>query len=344
MQSLSKSSFVLIVDDDASTRISLKAVVESFGYRVLVAGSGQEALELFESNNCNIILSDWEMHGMTGPELCQRIRTLGHTTYTYFILLTSHSNTEHVVEGLEAGADDFMSKPFNPAELKVRIQSAERIESLDTMDITIFALAKMAESRDSETGQHLERVREYVKVLAEDIIRNNVFEGLDEEFVTLMYGTSPLHDIGKIAIPDTVLLKPGALNDAEFEIMKSHTIAGANTLKAALDLYPSHRFLQTAYDIARSHHERYDGSGYPDGLVGDEIPLSARLMAIADVYDALTSKRVYKDAMNHTVASSIIREGAGTHFDPRLVMVFDRVEQSFMRIRQELQNELRSAA
>lgn len=330
------SSYVLVVDDEVTTRIALKAVVESFGYEVLVAGTGQEAFELFQTRNCRIVISDWEMPGMKGPELCQKIRSLGHTGYTYFILLTSHSNTEHMVQGLEAGADDFIAKPFVPAELKVRLKTADRIEALDTMDVTIFALAKMAESRDSETGQHLERVREYVKVLSREIQDHQLFGGVDEEFVKLMYGASPLHDIGKISIPDAVLLKPGALNDDEFEIMKSHTLAGASTLKAALDKYPGHRFLQMAHEIARWHHERYDGSGYPDGLAGDEIPLSARIMAIADVYDALTSKRIYKDAMSHAVASSIIRDGAGTHFDPKLVMVFERVEQEFLSIRQEL--------
>lgn len=335
---------VLVVDDESTTRIALKAVIESFGYDVLLAGCGKEALELFKSNKCSIVVSDWEMPGITGPELCRRIRSLGLPSYTYFILLTSHSKTEHVIEGLEAGADDFMSKPFNPAELKVRFKTAERIESLDTMDITIFALAKMAESRDSDTGDHLDRVREYVRVIATDINQHGIFDEADQEFITLMYGASPLHDIGKISIPDAVLLKPGSLNDHEFEIMKSHTIAGASTLKAALDKYPSHRFLRIAHDIARWHHERYDGSGYPDGLAGEDIPLSARIMAIADVYDALTSKRVYKDAFTHAVAANIIREGSGSHFDPKLVMVFERVEQQFLDIRQRYQNEMLAAA
>jgi len=339
MDPITDSPFVLVVDDESTTRIALKAVIESFGHRVLLAESGQEAFDLFKSNKCSVVVSDWEMPGMTGPDLCRSIRKLGLPGYTYFILLTSHSNTEHVIEGLEAGADDFMSKPFNPAELKVRIKTAERIESLDTMDITIFALAKMAEARDSDTGDHLERVREYVKVMATDINQNGIFDEADQEFITLMYGASPLHDIGKISIPDAVLLKPGSLNDLEFEIMKSHTVAGANTLKAALDRYPNHRFLRMAHDIARWHHERYDGSGYPDGLEGENIPLAARIMAIADVYDALTSKRVYKDAFTHTVAADIIREGAGTHFDAKLVMVFERVEQQFMDIRQRYQNE-----
>lgn len=324
---------VLIVDDDPTTRISLKAVVESFGYFVAVAANGNEAFEMMRSNHFRIVLSDWEMPGISGPELCKKIRKENFSTYTYFILLTSHDSPDHIVRGLEAGADDFMTKPYNPAELRVRIKTAERIESIDTMDVTIFSLAKLAESRDPETGAHLERVRQYVKIISTELKSVVGYDEVDEEFVRLMYATSPLHDIGKVAIPDSVLLKPGQLNDHEFEIMKSHAAAGAETLSAALTRYPDQRFLRMAHDIARSHHERFDGSGYPDGLIGESIPLAARIMAVADVYDALTSKRVYKDAFTHKVACDIIRDGAGSHFDPRVVQVFQRIERDFEAVR-----------
>ncbi len=335
---------VLIVDDDPTMRISLKAVVEGFGYRVAVASSGDEAMSMMRTHHCRIVLSDWEMPGMNGPQLCQNIRAANFSRYTYFILLTSNDSPDHIVEGLESGADDFMTKPFNPAELRVRIKTAERIEALDTMDVTIFALAKLAESRDPETGAHLERVRQYVRLVAEEIQRTKMHEEVDDEFIRLMYATSPLHDIGKVAIPDSVLLKPGQLNDQEFAIMKSHAAAGAETLKAALDRYPEQRFLQIAHDIARSHHERYDGSGYPDKLAADQIPLPARIMAIADVYDALTSKRVYKDAYTHKVAADIIRDSAGSHFDPQLVLVFERIEKEFEEVRRLYQDDLVAAA
>jgi putative two-component system response regulator len=335
---------VLVVDDDPTTRITLKAVIDSFGKHVVTASSGQEALELMRTHTFSVVISDWEMPGMTGPELCRRIRSEFCTNYTYIILLTSLNASEHLVEGIEAGADDFMTKPFNPAELRVRIKSAERIEALDTMDVTIFSLAKLAESRDPETGAHLERVRQYTKMLAIELKNCSYSEEIDGEFVSLMYATSPLHDIGKVAIPDSVLLKPGQLNDLEFEIMKSHAEAGASTLMAALSRYPTQRFLQIAHDIARSHHERYDGSGYPDGLSGESIPLAARIMAVADVYDALTSKRVYKDAFSHLVAANIINEGAGSHFDPAIVLAFVRIEAEFAKIRSEYNDDIAAAA
>ena len=344
IQTPSHNPSILIVDDDSITRISLKATVESFGYCADVAKNGEEAFEMMRSHHYRIVLSDWEMPGMSGPELCKKMRDTSSSRYTYFILLTSHSSPDHIVHGLEAGADDFISKPFNQAELRVRIKSAERIEALDTMDITIFAMAKLAESRDPETGAHLERVRQYVRIIARELKNTPGHEKVDEEFIRLMYATSPLHDIGKVAIPDSILLKPGQLNDQEFEIMKFHAIAGAETLKAALDRYPEQRFLQMAHDIARSHHERFDGSGYPDGLSGEEIPLSARIMALADVYDSLTSKRVYKDAFTHKVASDIIFDGAGSHFDPQIVMIFGRVEAKFERVRLSFMDQIQSAA
>ncbi len=335
---------LLIVDDDLSTRIALEALMTSHGYPVTCVESGEEALAAMKRSHYRIVISDWEMPGMTGPELCEQIRKMDAQGYTYFILLTSHGDQESIINGLKSGADDFVSKPYNPTELHVRVKNAERITTLDTMDMTIFALAKLAESRDPETGAHLDRVRVYAKLLAEDLQKTGFSEVIDDEFVRLIYATSPLHDIGKVSIPDCVLLKPGLLNDKEFEIMKSHTIAGAETIKAALDRYPNQRFLMLAHAITRSHHERFDGSGYPDGLKGEEIPLAARIMAVADVYDALTSKRVYKDAMEHHIASQIIRDGAGTQFDPKIVMAYERVEHLFAQIRAQFNQKPAKAA
>jgi putative two-component system response regulator len=326
---------VLVVDDEPTTRITLKATVEQFGYVCDAMCSGEEALEALNNTHYSIVISDWEMPGMTGIELCQRVSKASRSGYMHFILLTSNSTPDHIVQGLEAGADDFIAKPFNPAELRVRMQIAERIGSLDTMGITIFALAKLAESRDPETGAHLDRVRMYSRVLASEMKEMGRWDEIDEEFIRLMYLTSPLHDIGKVAIPDCILLKPGQLSDEEFGIMKSHAVAGAETLAAALQLNPGNLYLTIAHDITRSHHERWDGSGYPDGLKGQDIPLCARIMAVADVYDALTSKRVYKDAMPHLVACGVIRDGSGTHFDPQLIEAFEIVAEEFARIRDE---------
>src|SRR5438105_1507488 len=198
-------------------------------------------------------------------------------------------------------------------------------------------MAKLAESRDPETGAHLERVRSYSRLLAQHLAGIDQFQDeVNAEYIRLIYLTSPLHDIGKVGIPDGILLKPGKLTPAEFEIMKRHTILGAETLDAALKRFPEARFLQIARDIAATHHERWDGTGYPARLAGQLIPLAGRIVALADVYDALTSKRAYKEAFSHAVARSIIIEASGLHFDPAIVDAFLKVEDQFIAIRKKL--------
>ncbi len=198
--------------------------------------------------------------------------------------------------------------------------------------MTVFAMAKLAESRDSETGAHLERVREYSRILAQRLRQKPKFRDvIDDEYVRLIYETSPLHDIGKVAIPDAILLKPGKLTPDEFAVMQMHTVRGAETLDAALLEFPNARFLRIAKEIALSHHEKYDGSGYPAGLRGDGIPLSGRIVAVADVYDALTSKRIYKPVLSHETAVSSIVNEAGRHFDPDLVETFLESADEFRR-------------
>jgi putative two-component system response regulator len=202
--------------------------------------------------------------------------------------------------------------------------------------LTIFSMAKLAESRDQETGAHLERIREYCRVVADSLSRQKRFrDQMDGDYVQLIYMTSPLHDIGKVGIPDRILLKTGPLSREEFEIMKQHTIVGSRTLEAAASAHPEARFLGMARDIARSHHERFDGSGYPDGLAGESIPLCGRIVALADVYDALTTKRVYKPAFRHEKARAIILQESGTHFDPDVVAAFLDNEDRFVEIRDQ---------
>src|SRR5207248_5870327 len=206
--------------------------------------------------------------------------------------------------------------------------------SLETRDVAIFAMAKLAESRDSETGAHLERVRSYCRILAQQLAQKPKFHDvITAEYIRLIYQTSPLHDIGKVGIPDSVLLKPGRLSDREFEIMKTHAEIGAQTLEAALEQFPGIKFLEMARDIAATHHERFDGTGYPRGLRGADIPLCGRIVALADVYDALTTKRVYKSAFAHDVARSIIIDERGTHFDPDVADAFLAAEMQFIEIR-----------
>ncbi|MCL2641230.1 MAG: response regulator [Phycisphaerales bacterium] len=322
---------VLVAEDDPVALEVVRSILEEHGCDVASASNGRQALEMLRSlEDISLVISDWDMPEMTGPELCQAIRKENLPRYVYVILLTARQGTSHLVDGLKAGADEFISKPLSPEELVVRLRTAERILALETRDLTIFALAKLAESRDPETGQHLERVRYYARSLASEMATQPKFKNvLTQSVVTLIYQTSPLHDIGKVGIPDSVLLKPDRLDDIEFEIMKTHARAGAETLDKALRMHPSAAFLRMARDIAASHHERFDGQGYPDGLAGEQIPLAARIFALADVYDALVSKRVYKPGFTHDVAKKIIRDGRGTQFDPDVVDAFLRCEPQF---------------
>ena len=328
---------ILIADDDDVAVEVLEHALVQFGYQVTVARNGREALDLVRSGQFRMVVSDWEMPKMTGVELCQEIRRRPAGGYVYVILLTSRQGTQNIVDGMNSGADDFVNKPFQPQELVVRIRAGQRILSLESRELIIFSLAKLAESRDPETGTHLERMREYCRVLAEHLARQARFrEEVDGDYVQLIYITSPLHDIGKVGIPDHILRKPGPLSGEEFEIMKRHAEIGARTLDAAVSAHPEARFLGMARDIARCHHEKFDGSGYPNGLAGEQIPLCARIVALADVYDALTTKRVYKPAFSHEKAVAIIREGRGRHFDPDIVDAFEAAESQFVAIGEQL--------
>lgn len=328
---------ILIADDDDVAVEILEYALERFGYQVTVARNGREALELVRSGQFRMVVSDWEMPEMTGVELCREIRRRSASGYVYVILLTSRHGTQSVVDGLNSGADDFVSKPFQPQELVVRIRAGERILAMESRELIIFGMANLAESRDPETGAHLDRMREYCRVIAEHLSRQAKFrEQVDGEFVQLIYMTSPLHDIGKVGIPDRILLKAGALTREEFEIMKKHAEIGARTLDTAAGAYPEAKFLCMARDIARYHHEKFDGSGYPEGLSGENIPLCGRIVALADVYDALTTKRVYKPAFSHEKAVAIIREGRGRHFDPDIVDAFEATQERFVAIWEHL--------
>ncbi len=326
---------ILVVEDDRLEAEMLQYALGEFGYEVTLAENGREAFEHIRTGRFRLVVSDWEMPEMTGVELCREIRKRASAGYVYVILLTSRTGTENVVKGLNAAADDFVTKPFEPQELKVRLRAGERVIALQSRDVTIFALAKLAESRDPETGAHLERMREYCRILAKQISHDEKYaEIVDGDYVQMIYLTSPLHDIGKVGIPDSVLLKSGRLTESEFDVMKQHTVIGAETLDAAVKAHPEAQYLRMARDIAWTHHERFDGMGYPQGLSGLEIPLCGRIVAVADVYDALTSKRVYKSAYSHETARSIIVEGAGEHFDPDVVGAFLATEDQFLQVRE----------
>jgi putative two-component system response regulator len=331
---------VLVVDDNSLAVDMLENTLRRSGYEVITASNGRAALEILDRGTCQLVITDWEMPEMSGLELCRRIRYLSTLNYIYVIMLTGRRDASDSIEGMTAGADDFIVKPFQPSELVLRVKAGERLLALETRELLIFTLAKLAESRDSDTGAHLDRVRTYSRIIAEQLSRNPKYrDQINAEFVRLIYLTSPLHDIGKVAVPDHVLLKPGPLTEEEFEVMKTHTTRGAETLDAALKQYPSARFLRMARDIAASHHEWYDGSGYPRGLAGTAIPLAGRIVALADAYDALTSKRVYKDAFSHSRAKATVIKDRGTHFDPDVDDSFLANEDNFIAVRQALSDE-----
>ncbi|QDU57941.1 HD domain-containing phosphohydrolase [Aeoliella mucimassa] len=332
---------VLVIDDDVVSAEIAKCTLQHFGYEVRCEYDGIEGFEQIRTGEYSIVISDWDMPGMPGDELCRLVRQRNWSSYIFFILLTSHSDMGHLVQGLKAGADDFLVKPFEPEELIVRLRTGERVLSLQSRDVLLFTLAKLTESRDNETGLHLERMREYGRILAMELSGWSEFKDeVDGDYVQMLYLTSPLHDIGKVGVPDSVLLKPGKLSREEFEIMKRHPLIGGETLAAAVEVAPDAKYLQMARDIALYHHEKFDGSGYPYGLSGEDIPLCGRLIALADVYDALTSKRVYKEKFSTQKAKEIILEGTGTHFDPKIVEAFLAQEKAFVEVSNHLDASL----
>lgn len=329
---------VLIVDDDPISLAILGNLLKELGHEFETASHGLEALEKMRHFTPSIVISDVEMPNLDGVSLCREIRRRPSIQYTYIILVTCRSEHESLLMGLDAGADDYLSKPISPDELRLRINAGRRLLSLEGREMMIFSLAKLAESRDDDTGEHLERIREYSKLIAVGMADNPKFaDVIDGQFVHLIYLTSPLHDIGKVGIPDSILRKPGKLTPDEFEKMKEHTRIGGDTLKASVQAYSEANFLWMAHEIAINHHERWDGSGYPNKLVGEQIPLSARIVSVADVYDALRSKRVYKPAFSHEKSMQIIVEGRGTQFDPDVVDAFVKLEDQILEIARRYQ-------
>ena len=325
---------ILVVEDNPIDALVVEHALQVIGHEVTIANTAEKAMEHLRLCNYPVVISDWELPGQNGDALCQAIRERSANCYTYIIMLTSRTDKRFVINGLAAGADDYITKPFEPEELFFRIRAAERLLSLQGRDVLIFSLAKLAESRDRDTGAHLERMREYCRLLTTLLAETPRYrEIIDADFVESIYLTSPLHDIGKVGVPDSILLKRGPLTPQQFEIMKRHTTIGGETLNTASKNYPGHHYLKMATEIAMTHHEKYNGTGYPNGLAGTEIPLCGRIVALADFYDAVTSERVYKRAYSHARVCRMIQAETGSHFDPEIARVFLEHAEKFNRIR-----------
>lgn len=338
----------ILIVDDTPDNIRILSLLLSGAYRTKAATSGARAIELCLSDDPpDLVLLDVMMPDVDGFDVCRRIRHDPKSSDIPVIFLTAKSAEEDERRGFELGGVDYITKPVSPPVVVARVKThlelkaardqlklqndylerevARRTREIAAIqDVTMAAMGSLAETRDNETGNHIRRTQIYLRVLATHMSHHPRFHDfLDRETIELLYKSAPLHDIGKVGIPDRILLKPGKLTPEEFEIMKTHTTLGRDAILAAERLLPSPAsFLALAREIAWTHHERWDGTGYPRGLVGSSIPISGRLMAVADVYDALISKRVYKPAMSHEASVGVIREGAGTHFDPDLIAGF----------------------
>ena len=348
----------ILVVDDTPDNLTLMTALLKDDYRVKVAHNGERALRLVQSGEPPaLILLDIMMPGMDGYEVCRRLKSDPVTESIPVIFVTARTEAEDETLGLSLGAVDYIAKPISPPVVMARIKTQLMLKSAadflrgksdilesevarrtaeiqDLQDAMVLSMASLAETRDNETGNHLRRTQHYVKRLAQQLRRNPRHGAvLDDRCIELLFKSAPLHDIGKVGIPDSILLKPARLDAEEFEIMKTHTTLGRDAIAHAEQaLGHEVPFLRFAKEIALSHQEKWDGSGYPEGLAGETIPLSARLMALADVYDALISKRVYKPAFSHEESVRLIVEGSGTHFDPDIVAAFQEVRDDFHAI------------
>ena len=352
-----EKKLILVVDDSPDNLTLMSQLLKDI-YQVKVANSGERALKIARADRQpDLILLDIMRPIMSGYEVCRELKSDPASAEIPVIFLTAMTAAEDEKKGFDLGAVDYITKPISPPIVLARVKAHLHIkatadflkdkaaflesevakrtrEVVAVQDVTIQALASLAETRDNETGNHIRRTQYYVRALAEKLRERPEFAAwLTPHQINLLFKSAPLHDIGKVGIPDRILLKPGRLDPDEYEIMKTHAVLGKDAIAhAEQQLGTDVEFLSCAKEIAWAHHERWDGKGYPRGLQANDIPLSARLMSVADVYDALISKRVYKDGMPHEKAAAIILEGRGTQFDPDAVDTFAEIAAEFQAI------------
>lgn len=349
---------VMCIDDDKTQLSIYSKFLSGKGFNLDLESDPLEALDKLKRTEPDLILLDISMPHMGGFEFMEAVSKMGKREAIPVIMISGFCSEENILRAYKSGAIDFIRKPFIRDEMVTRIRlqienilmkkiNSVRFENLESFlkeqldeiknikNATIFSLAKIAESRDPETGSHLERIREYVKVLAMEMGEKSTYsEWVNKEFIYNIYNMSVLHDIGKVGIPDCILLKPGKLTEQEYAVMKTHTIIGGKALEATARLNRNSAFLEMGKEIALHHHEKWDGTGYPDGLKEEEIPLAARITTLADVYDAVSFKRVYRDfAMKEEDIDEMMKQECGKLFDPEIYRVYREIKDKFLAIK-----------
>jgi putative two-component system response regulator len=350
---------ILVVDDTPANLLVLSEILGQ-EYNVRPAPNGRLALKAAEHMPPDIVLLDITMPEMTGYEVCEHLKANPLLAAIPVIFISALSDATEKVKGFQVGGVDYITKPFQIEEVQARIRTHLKLRQFqfeleqhnlhleemvqnqvreilavnkrlqDAQMATILAMSKVAEGRDDDTGKHIERVQHYSRSLALGLRKRSEYQDIiDDGFIENLFHATPLHDIGKVSTPDAILLKPGPLDDNEFAIMQRHAPQGARILLSVHERYPDNEFIKMGMVIARSHHEKWNGAGYPDKLAGPDIPLVARIIALADVYDALRTKRCYKPAFSREKSNHIITVGIGQHFDPEVGAVYLEMEPEF---------------
>ncbi|MCI5587616.1 MAG: response regulator [Lachnospiraceae bacterium] len=347
---------ILVVDDDKMNLMTAKRIL-SKQYRVVTVNSGDMALTYLGRNIPDLILLDIKMPNMSGFDVMEKLREKDEWKNIPVIFLTADRDNETEIQCFEIGATDFIVKPFVPAIMMSRIQRTIELESykkdlegaikeqaaeilkknikiVKMQREVIVSMANLIESRDGSTGEHVKRTAIFVKLIAQNLMENHMFEDtLTQEYFENVCKAAPMHDIGKITVPDYILKSTGNLSEEEFERMKNHSVEGGKIIRETLGKIEDSKYIEIAADMATYHHEKWDGTGYPEGISGEDIPLCARIMAVADVFDALAFRRYYKEALSLDATFDIIEESSGTHFDPvvtdALCNVRKKIEEMF---------------